>query len=506
MAGFRSQTRRRTLKAFSGAVVGLGFANVAAGKENDPSVTFEDQATTGNEITIAEVITDDAVHYSLKDQDGKRFVSGDFDSGQHLENVTIELDEPITESGNYRFSIYPIEGGQALDSEVAHVLVTAEGEYREALPVTLVESDSEYGFNYPYLLYVPPTTGEWDENTPLLVEPNNSPSSKDDFSYHKQVARDLIQNGPPRQVSEELGTPLLVPVFPRPRSEPVDGTHLTHQLDRETLQISEGPLERIDIQLLRMIDHAQEKLESQSYPVREEIIMNGFSSSGNFADRFTMLHPERVLSVTAGGVNGMVVLPREEAKGHTLDYHIGIADVEELTGTSVDLEALKDVNQFYYMGSEDTNDTIGYDGPWTSDELEQVALDVYGEDMVEDRFPYSEQIYNEVGIEANFKVYDGVGHTPIPALQDIIKFHREVLPEDDPTTTTSQSTDTTTETSSSNTSTEMDTGTTTNKANHATTATTEGTTSTQTESPGFGVVTSLVGLVTASYLGIRRRI
>lgn len=289
------------------------------------------------------------------------------------------------------------------------------------------KKNPDAGFNYPYFLYVPSTPGEWSESTPLLVEPNNSPDSSDDFSYHKQMARKAVEGQTARQISDELGVPLLVPIFPRPRWEPVDWRHLTHSLDPQTLKISSGPLERIDKQLLNMIDDAQERLASESHPVQNEIIMDGFSSSGDFVDRFTILYPERILSITAGGVNGMVVLPRKEAKGHTLDYPVGIANIEELTGISVDIEAIDTVNQFYYMGAEDTNDTIGYDDAWTDDELEQIAIDVYGKEMVEDRFSYCEKVFKEEGIDATFKVYEEAGHTPRPALADIIEFHRQAI-------------------------------------------------------------------------------
>jgi hypothetical protein len=51
---------------------------------------------------------------------------------------------------------------------------------------------------------------------------------------------------------------------------------------------------------------------------------------------------------------------------------------------------------------------------------------VYGEDMQEDRMPYSEAVYDEAGADATFKVYDGVGHTaaPLQIQQDIASFHR----------------------------------------------------------------------------------
>jgi hypothetical protein len=153
-------------------------------------------------------------------------------------------------------------------------------------------------------------------------------------------------------------------------------------------------------------------------------MLNGYSASGNFVDRFAVLHPERVVSVTAGGLNGMPILPLERADGHELPYHVGIANVEELTGDPANLDRLDTTNQFLYMGGEDDNDTIPFDDAWTDDDLRQTALEVYGEDMIEDRFPRSQEAYREAGVSAAFRVYDGVGHNPGPAMDDVIEFHR----------------------------------------------------------------------------------
>lgn len=299
---------------------------------------------------------------------------------------------------------------------------------QEADAVRFVEPDSGADFNYPYFLYVPPMSD--DRERALLVAPNNTGTTSDDFAEHQRSARQQVERGFPRAVAEELDVPLLVPVFPRPESDPVDWTHYVHALDRETLQLGDGRLERVDLQLLAMVDHAISEELSEASGIREEILLDGFSASGTFADRFTVLHPERVLSVTAGGLNGMPLLPLAEAKGHTLNYHVGIADVEAITGKSPDTDALSDVNQFLYMGAEDENDTLPYDDAWTQDELQETARDVYGDDMIEDRFPYSQTAYEQADIDAQFRIYEGIGHEFAP-LPDVVEFHRRSLEGED---------------------------------------------------------------------------
>jgi hypothetical protein len=306
-----------------------------------------------------------------------------------------------------------LAGTGAVGAEQATPPSTAE------TPVTLVPPDDDGPFNYPYFLYAPQTVTEGDR--PILVEPNNTGSSTDNFSEHREAARDTIENGFSRGICDELGVPLLVPVFPRPESDPVSWRHYTHQLDTETMHISSGPLERLDLQLIGMIEDAKDRLSGE---ISDQVMMNGYSAAGKFVNRFTVLHPEIVTSVTAGGINGMVTLPIAEDKGHKLNYQIGIADFESIMGEPFDLEAFREVDQYIYMGAEDENDTLPAGDAW-SDEQREVARDVYGENMQNDRFPYCESIYENVNSSAEFRLYDGVGHKVTAEMnRDVVEFHR----------------------------------------------------------------------------------
>ena len=292
----------------------------------------------------------------------------------------------------------------------------------------LIPAQPGAGFNYPYFLYTPPLIN--DGARPILVEPNNTGTTSDDFSLHRREARDLIENGFPRLISTELRVPALVPVFHRPTSDPVHWRHVIHSLDRDTIQIDSGPLERVDKQLIKMIEHAQSLLKNRGYPLVEKVLLNGFSSSGEFVNRFTALHPELVKSVTAGGINGMVILPRDSAKGETLNYHLGIADLKELTGSTFDRDAFVEVPQLIYMGAASEHDTLPNEDTWDQP-LKQKAYTVYGEDMQDDRFPYCESVYQEAGSDAEFRLYDGVGHRISDKMQrDVVEFHRKQLDGD----------------------------------------------------------------------------
>ena len=285
--------------------------------------------------------------------------------------------------------------------------------YVQALPLE--------GFNFPYFLFLPQETPK-DRPIRLLVEPNNSGRPDDDFQFHLRRAKDRLQQGQlARHLAEELGAPLLVPAFPRPRS---DWRIYTHALDRDALLIEEGPLERIDLQLVSMIDHARATLMERNLQVQDAILMNGFSASGNFVNRFTALHPQLVHAVAAGAVNGLPIFPLTELDGTELPYPIGVADIEQLTGTPFDQAAYESVSQYIYMGYLDSNDTYPYDDAWNGAERALIAR-LFGEEMMPTRWQRSQALLSEWAPSAQLVTYDGTAHRIRPEMmEDIVAFFR----------------------------------------------------------------------------------
>jgi len=314
---------------------------------------------------------------------------------------------------------------------------------------TLVEAAPEQGFNYPYYLVTPGDCGSSShgkvesqtrsrphETRPILVEPHNVGQQIEEFAEHLDLARERIENGYGRRIANGLGCPYLIPVFPRPFEEPVDWTHMVHMLDAKTMALDDGPLVRVDRQVLRMVEDARERLGEVGYQAPEDVMLNGFSSQAAFVNRFAALHPDRVRSVSAGGINGLAILPKErnEVRGfgeRDLNYPVGVADVEELTGEPFDLDAFRSVNQFLYMGADDEKDALLYPDAWTDPELRGMAVLTYGEDIHDERFPYCQSVYEEYDVNAVFRIYEETGHTPEPAIQDVIEFHERSLDGDD---------------------------------------------------------------------------
>lgn len=127
----------------------------------------------------------------------------------------------------------------------------------------------------------------------------------------------------------------------------------------------------------------------------------------------------------------MPLLPSKEADEHTLDYHVGVANLEELIGEPFDMDAFREVNQFLYMGEFDDSDTITFKDAFTDDQLRETALEVYGTYMIDDRFPYSRALYEKQEAGAVFRMYEKEGHRPVTAVPDLAEFHERSLAGDE---------------------------------------------------------------------------
>lgn len=432
--------RRGLLKSASAGLIGTPVLGLPTGRvrgtqESTASVTFDDQTSAGRSVVVQEASAEIPANLAVFDIQGNARIDGppiQLEVGETMTDITVDLKPPLEKSQPLEAVIHENNGGR-IAADTAFVSVGGDTVEAEGRAVTLVEADSDYGFNYPYYLYAPTvTSNEAGAPRPIMVQPVNTGNPTDDFSVHREAARRRITDRWTRRVADELTVPLLVPVFPRPSSDPVDASHNVHNLDTNTMHLTEGPLARVDRQLKRMIQHARESLAADGYPVADSVILNGFSASGIFVNRWSALHPENVLSVSAGGTNGMAILPVTQAKGHTLNYKIGVADFDSLTGTAFNRAAFNEIKQFLYLGQLDGNDTLPqrYADNWYGDQR-QIALDVFGIDLQYDRFPYTQSVYEEVGASAYFRLYPGVGHNPLPAVADIIEFHRRAMAGED---------------------------------------------------------------------------
>jgi hypothetical protein len=267
-----------------------------------------------------------------------------------------------------------------------------------------VPAAPQKGFNFPYIVRLP------DRSKPvapyLLVEPNNTGAVSDDLAVHERAAKDLSVKAIGSYVRKRLNVALLIPVFPRPESQP---TLYAHLLNRQTMLIGNGDMRRHDLQLIRMIDDARARLAGMGIAVDEKVLMTGFSASGSFTNRFTVIHPEKVQAVATGGLNGLLMLPMDKLEGKRLDYPLGTADLKKVSGAAFQREAWLRVPQMIYMGALDDNDAVAFDDGYTVDER-TLVYSVIGKKMQPDRWEHCQKIYRNAGANVTFSTYENVGH------------------------------------------------------------------------------------------------
>lgn len=435
-----------------------------------------------------------------------------------------------------------------------------QGTFGKTLIINPTRDDA---FQWPYLLYIPEFVKETKSLVRLLVLPNNTGKSSDDFSIHKKGALGTLAVAKFLLNEKSLNTVFLVPIFPRPSTAMGEFTYYTHALDRDTMQIrplyknaitiqwkgdrlsgesfmlfklqtlfviqdnmpyhciasdynplekttgvsefertfifEEGwdfsqpfnfieslkgqygflfkntyidndgnmvnetainnpglkitlmyhcldkdfpaiwdsagkptelyernTLERLDNQLIAMIQDAKKKLDTDmGITLKDKINLFGFSASGMFADRFTFLHPEIVNAAAIGSPGGLPMQPIVSVGLDMLQYPIGIADYNTITGTEFNIDEFGKIKRLLFLGDQDTNDSVTYrDGFEIEDE--KLVFRIIGENPLE-RFQKISGVFAQLGLTNNiFKIYPGVDHTfSLAMLKDITQFFVE---------------------------------------------------------------------------------
>ncbi|MBV9927408.1 MAG: hypothetical protein JOZ96_20485 [Acidobacteria bacterium] len=306
----------------------------------------------------------------------------------------------------------------------APTLCVAQNQAGSNAEAVRVEAQPGKGFDYSYYLYAPTELREGDgkhAKATILVVPNNTGTLDDDFSVHDAAARRLA--GDLRRLASQLKVALLVPAFPRPKS---DWTIYTHALDRDSLLTEKREYRRFDLQLMRMIDDARARLGREGLRADRRVLMLGFSAAGMFTNRFAFLHPERVKAAAAGSPGGWAIAPVETWEGQPLRYPVGVADFKAVSGGALDLEALRRVPLFLFLGGDDENDSVIYRDSYEKED-EDLILALFGRTL-QGRWAFTKTVYGEKLPEAMLKMYPGVGHTISPAMwADIKEFFQSRL-------------------------------------------------------------------------------
>lgn len=313
--------------------------------------------------------------------------------------------------------------------------------------IIYVPAMPDKGFNYPYYLVLPKKVNvvkNSGQKNYLFVEPHNTGKANDDISFHIKEAYQVAE-GNSASTADELGLPRIVPIFVRPRTPIYDNQFVyTHALSRQTIYLEElkkeagtydevfKPMDRIDKQLIKMIEHANKYLSDNGWEMEKKIFMWGFSASGDFVSRFSFLYPDMVKAVCFGG---HPIFPIAEEKGFDLIYPFGTRDYKKITGREFDLEAYNNVAKLGYAGSEDyQDDPLQYSDLYVSQEERNIVKNLLRLNKYPEGWKVMGDIFKGSGGEAQVNIYLGAGHEVYykGMTQDYLNFYKANRNSDKP--------------------------------------------------------------------------
>jgi poly(3-hydroxybutyrate) depolymerase len=249
---------------------------------------------------------------------------------------------------------------------------------------------SRYDQRFSYCLYVPGDLGP--EKAPLVVVQHGS--ERNFLLYRDHLAG----------FAEEHRAVVLAPLFPAGIEDP-DDLHNYKFIGYRGI--------RFDEVLLAMVEEV-----AQTYPIDPEAFyLHGFSGGGQFAHRFSYLHPDRLAGVSIGAPGRVTLLDDD------LPWWLGTADIEHRFGRPVDLAALRRVPVLMVVGDQDV-DTWEITNPGDPNWMD--GTEQTGETRV-DRLRTLERNFVEHGIEVRFVLVPGVGHRGSLVLPPVRDFFAELI-------------------------------------------------------------------------------
>jgi pimeloyl-ACP methyl ester carboxylesterase len=257
---------------------------------------------------------------------------------------------------------------------------------------------------YNWFSYIPESLSKTEKSYILITGFNAN--INDDYNEMTEISRNEAEYR--IQFAEKYRYILLTPVIPRPAS---DDTYVI-AFDYRVFLNSTGPfLQRPDEKLNLMIDQLVAGLQEDGYNVDSKVLVEGFSAGGMFAQKYAMLHPERIKAIAAGQVGGWVTLPISTYEKNVLDWPLGIHDFESLTGFEFNQTLYLQIPQYIYIGDDDIYNSHVYPGSsWQSDS--QIAfLNEYFGTIDPIRLENQFALLNNIGYKnIAFQKFSGIGH------------------------------------------------------------------------------------------------
>lgn len=101
-----------------------------------------------------------------------------------------------------------------------------------------------------------------------------------------------------------------------------------------------------------IIETAVNVLKAEKIDVSEKATLCGYSEGAKFVSHLSLLHPEIIKGVIAGGTGGAISMPVSEIGGYEFKYPTGISGLPNF-----DFESFKKISFFFYVGDADKSDS-----------------------------------------------------------------------------------------------------------------------------------------------------
>lgn len=220
-------------------------------------------------------------------------------------------------------------------------------------------------------------------------------------------------------LADTHGAAILAPLFPVGIDDPNDTQNYKFLRYRNI---------RYDLILLSMIDEVSVRWPGVE---TDKFYLAGYSGGGQFAARFFLLYPGRLLGVSIGAPGTVTRLDRR------LKWPEGLGGVEEqFYGVSVDVEDLKFVRKVQLVVGEDDVHPPG-DGLWKWVAEQRSKLKVndrkVNESMVRSlpiRTEALARLRDEllaVGVEVQYDIVPGAGHDGQKVFPTVVEFLRKAI-------------------------------------------------------------------------------
>ena len=199
--------------------------------------------------------------------------------------------------------------------------------------------DYNNGINIPSIIAIPMIENIGKQ---VVLESNNCESGNFEHILEQGIETGMRL----ARLTDNKPAVIVVPLIPSYREAPY-----FQQLSRECFELpTQDRNYRLDEQVVNIVNKAKNIVkEEKGIDLDDKIFLNGYSSSGVFAQRFALLHPELIDTACIGGASGSIPIPTEE-----FGYPIGISDYKELTGKEFDMKSFSQIDFIYYVGELET--------------------------------------------------------------------------------------------------------------------------------------------------------